>query len=480
MYTPSRSPAWHRDVIWCAGVALVVATMVATASFAWARLAEEDRARPLLRETLRATLLPGGSAPALAVDRQEAYVPGEPFEALPGSGVRIDPTEVADFDAQQAVDRIAGVWTSVLLADGTDALADSIENPVLQRQIRTAGEGPVARLVEGELSEEMLGAGLDDGTRVANWPLQVQQNPGEPVQPIVGLFVFVDPERLQGLSDRQVGETVLSVLAETVRSEGAEAGRVAITNVNLEARFEQAISQARVALHELFAALLAGRTDDLAARLDEARSVLADAEAAPTGLEGLLSDEDLTDLSEEEANERILDALAARAWQQGPQALEPALEGDVRSDRLAAARDAIGAFTRLARAEALRVGWIAVVVGAFALVVMAVLATGAGRLARPGAALAFGALPGALVAWWLTTRLPSDGSVPLPAGARAEGVFGELNGLVRYVGAAVPDEAVAVLLRTHGIVAGVGLGLVLTAGILLAIGALRPRRRGYL
>lgn len=482
MYTGSRSPAWHRDVIWCAGLVLVIATAVGTAAFAWSRLAEENPSRPILRQVLRATLLPGGdeSAQTLDVRRQTVFTPGEPFAALPGSGVAIDPTELDSFTARAALDRIAGVWSERLFRDGAEALRESIDGEVLAEQMQEATDGPVPRLIEAELFEEMLGAGLDDGSRLADWPLQVQRDPDEPVQPVVGMFVYVDAADLRGLTDRQVGELVLSRLAEMVVESGADEARAAITNVNLSARFEQAISQARTAIHELFATLLMGRRAELATRLDEARSLLAGEEDAPTGLELVIPADERADLSEQEVNERVLDALAERAWQDGPEALPPLLEGDPRGDRLAPASDVIGAFSRSARDTARRVAWIAGAVAAVAFVLMAVLSNGVGRLSRPGAALLIGAAPGALLAWWLRVRLPDDAVPALPVGARAEGVFGELAGLVRYLVASVPSEAVDMVLRVHAIVAGVGLGLVLTALILLVIGAIRPRRRSYL
>lgn len=482
MYTGPRSPAWHRDVIWCAGLVLAIATMVGTAAFAWSRLAEERPSQGILREVLRATLLPAadGEAQALDVRGRVTFTPGEPFEALPGSGVSIDPTEAGSFSARNALDRIAGVWSERLFEGGADALRESIDSEVLTEQVDEAIAGPVPRLVEAELMEEMLGAGLDDGSRLANWPLQLQRDPNEPVQPVVGMFVYLDASELRGLNDRQIGEAVLARLAEMVVQEGADEARGAITNVNLAARFEQGVSQARTAVHELFGTMLAGRTGELATRLEEVRVLSAEAEEAPSGLDGVLSAAEREGLTPEEANERVLEALAERAWQEGPQALAPVLEGDPRGERLAAAEGVIAAFSRSARDAARSAAWIAGAVGIVAFVLMAFLAGGVGRLSRPGTAILVGAAPGTWAAWWLRGRLSEDAERSLPSGARVEGVFAELAGLGRYLVATMPAEAVDLVLRVHMIVAGVGLGLVLTAGILLLFGALRPRRRGYL
>lgn len=482
MYTGSRSPAWHRDAIWCASLVLVAATSIGSAAFAWSRLAEEDASRSLLREVLRATLLPGADEDTRPLDVREglAFTPGEPFEALPGSDVRIDPTEIGSFTGRAALDRVAGVWSDRLFEEGAEALRSSLGDELLGDQVDEAVAGPIRRLVEAELMEEMLGGGLDDGSRLADWRLQEERDPGEPVQPIVGMFVYAAPSDLRGLNERQIGEVALARLADLVVVEGAAEARGRITNVNLSARFEQALAQARTAVHELFSTMLMGRSGELTTRLEEARIRLDDHEAPPAGLELLLPAEERGRLAPDEVNERVLDALAVRAWQQGPAGLASVLEGDPRGERLAAAEGMVAAFSRPARDAARSVAWTAGVVALIAFVVVAVLATGVGRLVRPGTALLVGAAPAALAAWWLRGRLADDLPGSLPSGARVEGVFGELAGLGRYLASSVPTSAVDLVLRVHTVVAGIGLGLVVTALILLLVGLVRPRRRGYL
>lgn len=484
MYAAPRTPGWQRDVIWVAGTILMVAAAIAAAAVAWSRLADRDAAQPLLSASLRATLLPGDGAeteaPALAVRADSGIDPGEAFEALPGSGVLIDPSEAPTFDVAAALDRIAGVWSERLLGDGRDALFADTADPALREQLRRVVEGPAAGLLEAELAEELMSSGLGDGSRLANWPLQAQQDPGEPVQPIVGVFVFFDAAELRGLSDRQIGEAVVARLTRVTLDDGADAARDAITNVNLSARFEQGLSQARTALHQLFVAVLSGRSAEIETRLAEARVVQQGEAPEETGLAGLLPASELAGLAPEAANERILAALAERTWRDGPAALDGLLTGDPRSERLAAARPVLAPFTRAARARAVRLAWTAGVVAVLAAAAMVVLARGAGRLSRPGAALLVAAAPGALGAWALLRAGDGIAVATLPAGARAEGVFGALAGLARHLLGTIPTGAVQDVLRVHLVLGGAGAALLAIALAMLLGGAVRPRRRAYL
>jgi len=119
-------------------------------------------------------------------------------------------------------------------------------------------------------------------------------------------------------------------------------------------------------------------------------------------------------------------------------------------------------------------------VAVLAAALVAVLARGPGRLARPGAAFLLAATPGTLAAWWLQRAAQSAGGGDLPTGARAEGVFAALAGLVRHLLARLPETAVQDVLRVHLVVAAVGAALVLAALLLAVGGAVRPRRRSYL
>lgn len=488
MYADPKTPGWQRDAIWTAGTILVVAALLLAAALAWSRASDATSGTEALETGLRLTLLPGeagrnggaDTATTLAVRTESEIVPGEPFEALPGSGVVIDPTELSGFDVQAALDRIAGVWSLLLLDEGREALLRRIDDAGLRSQLTRTIDGPGTDLVDAELADEMMPSGLDNGSRMANWPLQAQREPGEPVQPIVGVFVFFDADELRPLSERQIGARVVRRLAEIAVTEGAEVGRVAITNDNLAVRYEQGLSGAREALHELMVAMLAGGSEEIETRLDEARAVQAGETAEVPGLSGLAASAELAGLPVDAANERIVEELARRTWQSGTTVLDELLAGDPRSERLAAARPVLAPFTRVGHDRARRLAWSSGAVALIAAALLAVLARGAGRLARPGIALLLAAAPGAAVAWGATRAADAGEPPPLPSGARIEGVFAELAGLLRHLVASLPPGMAEDALRVHLVLGGVGAVALVVAALVSLGGAVRPRRRGYL
>ena len=479
MYRDARTPAWHRDLVWIAGGIAVVATLVAAFGLWWSRAADADRGPEVLTSTLRATLIPSEEE-ALPVGDASAIVPGQPFEALPGAGRTIEPDEVDTVDAEAVLGRAAQAWSVALLDDGRGALLASVPGASLAAQLRRAVDGPATDLVEAQLAEELLPAGLGDGSRMANWPLQAQRAPGEPVQPIVGIFVTVDPAELQGLTPGQIGELVVRRLAETTVASGADAAREVIANDNLAARYEQGLAQARSATRTLFEVLLVGRADEVAARLAEAREVARAAAAGTPRLDGALTGVDVSGLSTDAANERILTALAQAVWEDGVDAARAALGDDPRAERLSAAAPVLTRFGADAQRRATRWAVSAAVVALVALALVAALAAGPGRLGRPGAALLLAAAPGSALAWALLRAVERSQGAGLPEGATAEGAFGTLAGLVAHLASGVPADLAREGLIVHGSVAGAGALLVLLAGIVAVAGALRPRRRGYL
>jgi len=484
MYGGPRIPAWHRDVIWTAGCVAVVVALITVGAAAWSRLSDAASGPQLVTTVLRATLLPGdggGEEPSALAVRDEAPVrPDRPFEALPGSGVTVDPSEVPTFDVGDAIERTAGVWSERLLQAGREGLASTLGDATLSGQLGTMIDGPATGLVEAELAEAMLPSGLVDGSRMANWPLQASQNPGEPVQPIVGIFVTVEAAELEGRPVDEVGGVVVRRLAELTVASGADAARELVSNENLSARYEQGLVQARAAVHELFVAVLAGRTSEIDRRLADARAALAGDAPPDPGLAGLLDGVDLAGLPTEAANQRVLEALALRAWTQGSGVLDGLLERDPRASRLVAARAAVDAFGRSAHVRATRLAWSAGVLALLAVALMVVLAQGVGRLSRPGAALLLAAAPGLTAGWVLLRATETAGKVALPAGARSEGVFGELAGLLRHLLAAAPAGVARELFFVHAVLAAIGAGLVALAVLLLIFAAVRPRGRRYL
>src|SRR5690606_23778304 len=121
---------------------------------------------------------------------------------------------------------------------------------------------------------------LDDGSRLADWPAQAAANPGSLVQPIVGIFVYESPARLATMGLRAIGVSVVGQLSDMVMAEGLGAALAQVTNANLRVRLEEGAGTiARTNIHQLLVAILAGRADEMEARLAEANAVLAGEQA---------------------------------------------------------------------------------------------------------------------------------------------------------------------------------------------------------
>ncbi|MEX2502650.1 MAG: hypothetical protein WD336_09755 [Trueperaceae bacterium] len=485
MYGPTRPPAWHRDLLWVAGVILLVATVLGTGALLWWRLADADTGPRLVERGLRLTLLPGPTVgdegAALQVRSASGIEANEPFEVLPGSGVQVDPTELQAFDGAAAIQRVAGVWSERIVSDGSEALLSGLGDPELRAQLDRVLDGPGVRVVDAELARTLMPAGLETGSRLANWPLQAQQNPGEPVQPVVGLFQFFDADQLQGSTNRQVGEAAVMRLAEVTIREGAEEARASIANATLLAAYDAGLGAAREALHDLVVATLTGReaqADDRLAEAREIQAVAAEEASERPGLAGLLPEAELAGLTPEQANERVVQALAERLWTEGPEPLASLLENDPRAQRAVAAGPVLAPFTRHGAARARGVVWASAVIAVVAWVAMAAFARGAGRWTRPGAAIVLGVAPFAVVAWWASARLEAWAAAGWPAGVAAEGTFAQWAGLTRVVAASLPADAVEAAVRTTVIVGGIGVAAFAIGLLILAASAFRPRRRG--
>lgn len=479
MYLRDRTPAWHRDAKWASGVALVLVVAVGTLFAGLAQVSERERAVPVLREALQVTLLADGAETSLRVRRAAGYVAGESLPVLPGTTVQVDVTEIPDFGADAALSRLAGTWTERLLSGGADAMLATVDDPTLEMQLRRALDGAGGRLLAVSLESAMLPAGLGDGSRMANWPLQAQQNPGAPVQPIVGVLVRVDPGALRNMDTRQVGEAVIARLAELALEDGADAAREPIRNATLEQRLEMGLERGRAELHELFETLLLPQRAQVDERLQEARAVLADEQREAPGLAGLLPEAELSELPPEEANRRVLTSLAERSWEEGPDALPALLEPSGRAERVAAARPVLRALSSDARARYLRWAWISGAAAVLLLLALVAASRGWGRAFNPGVALALAGAAGAVAFTRLAGALRGGGDAPPPAAADP-GVFAQLRGLLGQLAARVPPETVDVLARYHLAVVAAGVALMALALIGWAAGRFRPRRRAYL
>jgi len=479
MYRTERQSAWQRDVTWASAVLLAVTVMVGVLLFTQAQLASEERGVPVIRSVLEVTLQPGGASAGLGVRSGSAYQPGEALPLLPGVEVYADPTEVPTFTADQAVSRIAGVLADRLIGGGAGAMLAAVADPGLRAQLEAAVEGPIDSLVRASLEETLLPGGLDDGSRMADWRAQAAANPGELVQPIVGVFVYESPNRLATMSDRDIGVAVVSQLADLVMSEGLEAARSVITNANLRNRLDAGADQrARAEVHALLASLLLGRSGEIETRLAGAAQVLAGQSEADDALTGLLPASQLAGLSEEEANAAVMQALAERGYQGGGAIAAAQLTRQDQAERVRGVAPVIDAFSADARARYTR--W-TVGAGVLALVLLVLVvgfSRGLWRLGNVGLALVFGAAPFALLFDVLRRNLPVE--APLPLGAQAQGLFAALVDGVRYALAALPAAAFDLAWRNHVIALLAGASLLLLAVVFWLLRGVRPRRRSYL
>lgn len=482
MYRGESNPAWFRDVKWMGALLLVASLAVATLSFSLAQLTAEGSGRGLLRQVLQLTLLPEGvEEGAVEVRQGVEYRVGEPLTLLPGVAIYADTTEVPTFRPEDGVSRIAGVLADRVVQGGTSAVFEVVSNPQLVRQLEQAFAGPVPLIVRSRLAAALLPSGLDDGSRLADWPTQAVQNPGEQVQPIVGVFVYAPPSQLAQMSNRDIGDLVVDRLTETVMADGLGAAQDVITNANLLARLTAAVDQeARADLHALLTSLLTGRLNEIGSRLEQAQSLLDEQDAPPQGLFGILSAEQLEDLTPEQANERVLTALAERGYQGGSAALQPVLTEPEQAKRLRSVAPLVDAVSTGAHDRYVRRVWL---FGAATLLFAALVAgfsSGWGRLVNIGLAAVFAAAPGAWLFSLLAGLQARTEGATLPVSVRAEGVFAFLRDLLAYVAATMPSSAFDLLVRNHLIVLAVGAGLVVLSLLIRLLGAMRPRRRSLL
>lgn len=482
MYRGESNPAWFRDVKWIGALLLVPSLAVATLTFSLTQLTAEGQGTALLRQVLQLTLLPEGVEEGAVEVRQGVdYRPGEPLTLLPGVEVFADATEVATFRADDGINRIAGVLADRVIQRGTGAAFELVGNAGLREQLDQAFAGPVPLIVRSRLAAEMLPSGLEDGSRLADWPTQAAQNPGEPVQPIVGVFVYADPGELSELSNRSIGDLVIDRLAETVLAEGLASAQSTITNSNLLTRLTVAVDeQARADLHALLRAVLTGRQGELEARLEQAQALLVEEGAPPQGLLGILSAEQLAGLTPEQANARVLAALSERGYAGGAPALDALLTEPEQSSRLSSVASLVDGLSLEARNRYLRLTWIFGLAALLFAAVVAGFSSGWGRLVNIGLAVAASAAGGALLFWQIALLGQRAADAVLPASVRSEGVFAYLRGLVAYVGANTPLSAFDLLFRNHLVVLAVGAGVVVIALLIRLLGAMRPRRRSLL
>ncbi len=479
MYRTERQPAWQRDITWASGVLLALTVMVGTLLFTQAQLAAPERGQAVIRGVLELTLQPAGAAAELGVRSGTTYQAGDPLPLLPGVDVFADPTEVPTFGADQGISRIAGVLAGRLVEGGTQTMLATVTDPRLAAQLAAAADGPIDSLVRASLESTMLPSGLDDGSRLADWPAQAAANPGELVQPVVGVFVYESPNRLRTMTDREIGVAVVGQLADLILDEGRAAAAAVITNPNLSARLQAGVDAATAEVHQLLESLLLGRQAEIQARLDEAAQVLAgQPETETDSLRGLLPASQLAGLSEAEANAAVMTALAERAYQGGAALAAAQLTRAEQADKVRGVAPLIDAFTAEARARYTRWTAFAGVLAALLLVLLVGFSRGLWRVGNVGLAVLFGAGLGAFLFDRLRRFAPDE--APLPSGAQVQGLFASVWDGIRHAVAVLPDALIELAWRNHMIALLGGASLLVLALVFSVLRGVRPRRRSFL
>lgn len=479
MYRTERQPAWQRDLTWVSALLLAVTVAVGAVLFSLAQLSGVRQGKDIIQGVLELTLVPGEGGTAVGVKTLTQYRSGESLMLLPGLDVYADATEIPTFTADAAVNRAAGVLADKLVTGGKAALLAAVSNAELRKQLEIALGGPVTELVTAEVGRELIPAGLDDGSRLADWPAQMAANPGESVQPIVGVFVTFPPRQLQGASNREIGNAVLAALVAKVLDGGLQQATAVVTNDNLRTRLVRGVdTRARAQLHELFSAILSGHVGEMQARLDEAKSVLEGAaDESAGGLRGLLPASSLAGLTPQQADALVLRTLAERAYEGGGVLAAQQLTRADQSQRVRAVAPVLDAFGAAAHGRYLGFTYLAGIVALLLVVALVAFSRGLQRLVNPGLVTLLAAAPGA---WLLErVRLWSDPNAALPVGAAAEGVPSTLAGLAAYSLARLPTDLIGIPLRNHVALLLLGASLIVLALVAWLLRGVRPRRRGF-
>lgn len=479
MYQPfDRRPAWHRDAKWLSGLLLALAVALGLLAFSLSNLTRPEPARVLIGEVLRLALLPGGEVAELEVPISAGAEGG--LQLLPGVEVYAGPAELQSLGADDAAERIAVALGDAVVERGSAGVRELVAAGPLRDQLEVAFVTTVPSLVRAELAAALLPTGIGNGTRLADWPSQARANPGEEVQPIVGVFVTMPAAELRGLDPRAIGERVIGRLADLTLAEGLEAARGVVSNVGLRDILADAVDQGvRAELRAFFATLLVAQREQLSARLEQARAAQA-ARAAEAKAEQRfvqLAAQDVSNLPRAEARQAVLATLSDLAYREGPEAVSARVTDPAQLERLAAVDGVLRALNARAHQRYQRYAWL---LGVAALVLAALLvafSAGASRLLNLGVALAFGALLGT-AGYWLLER---GRAAALAAPERAAvGAFSSVFDALTELGSSVPASAVALFGRYHLAVLLAGAALIALYLLVQLWRALRPRRRSYL
>lgn len=474
MRNPGRS-AWQVDVTWAAALLAWAAIAIATAAGMAARATAPDLGPPLHAALLDAAFVE--SAGALALVAEEPVVQlTDPFEPILGSGVAVALPELPALTGDAARARVAEALATARL-EGSGWL-DGVTDPVLAAELRALDDAVLRPLAEAELRRALYPLGVDDGSRAADWATQAQQNPGQPVQPIVGIFVRLPVNQVQGAGPAVVGERVVAGLTDLLLDGGRPAAEAAVANAQLSQALAAALDGPvpdawQVALD----AALRDRDAALDERLTALRAVAADAEPTPDPRGALPVPADLAGLPPEEARAATLEALAERSYEAGPSALGAALADPLARARVDRADWTFEATDAAAHGRYRLWSGVFGVVGVLLLAIAALAATGYARAWVPGLAIAAAGAPLWAFARAVLPTTTAPAAVPAevatigaPAGVAAWGGW-----LSERLGAVVGEAVAFVPLA----VAGAGAALVVGTVLIALIGWLRPRRRRY-
>jgi hypothetical protein len=470
---------------WLAAILLAFMVALTLLFFSLAQVARESTARQILTRTLELSLLPEGLSQEtrlVEVKQGLEYSPGEPLVLIPGVNVSIPAAEIAGIQASEARSRIALTLADDVLAGGAGLALQRVSDPVLQNQLAKAFADTLPVLSQGLLETSMLPAGLDNGSRLANWSLQALQKPGEPVQPIVGIFVFVDPDILRPLSRREIGEYVVGRLARAILEQGLAATQELISNADLLSRLSTtAALELRQELANYFETLLVAKEGLIAERLEQARDILkqqAASEVAST-IQGITQAEALEGLSPEAANALVLNDLTTAIYERGVAATLPLLTDSAQATRVKGASPILTLFTGPRQQYYLRLTWLFGLLAVFLLVLFLVFSWGWGSLLGLGLILMVSASLGTLLFGFFGQRIGSL-TVSAPQSLLVDGVPGYFFTMQRYLLSNIPADVLQLFARNHLFVWLAGVALAAIFFLLQLSRLFRPRRRSLL
>lgn len=485
-----RKPAWHRDAKWLSGVLLAFAVAVATLYISLAQLTRPALGVRVLNSVLSLTLIPDDpnqpqAAEEIVVRQGLEYTPGEPLMLIPGLDVAVSSGEIGTITPEAARARTAELLADALISSGAENALARVTDQTLNFQLNQAVQNTLPPLVKGLLETALFPppAELGIGTRLADWPLQAQQRPGQEVQPIVGVFVTAPPQTLEPLTPRQIGEYVVNQLGLAVINEGLPAAQELVSREAVSTLLTQTTqNEVRQEVTELFSTLLIPQDAVVQERLNEARAIIAaanaPAEAEAEGLRGLTEPSALVGLSTEEANRVVVADIAEAIYVQGVDRVLPQLSDPVQAARVQRVGGLLSFLTRERHRSFVRSSYLSGFVVLLLLVGFMYFSVGWVRLVGAGLSIMAGAAIGALIFTVFMDNLDAPASLPLAP--PESGIPGYTSDALRYTLQQLPDEAAYLFSRNHLVALGTGAGLIALFFISQLFGAVRPRQRRFL